>query len=139
MWLQFVRIPHKSIGCMLIVKAFRLARAGVCDFNFDHYGCSVVQQFVSQSVATLPTCGPPLILFPTSKRWGPLGGSGLGATWPTCGPHESAVGCWKVHNYTCISVYIIVCISGMSIHSYKRLLERQNWGAIGKCMHLRWV
>ena len=37
-------------------------------------------------VATLPTCGPLLILPPALKRWGPPGGKGYVATLPTCGP-----------------------------------------------------
>ena len=37
-------------------------------------------------VATLPTCGPLLILPPALKRWGPPGGRGYVATLPTCGP-----------------------------------------------------
>ena len=37
-------------------------------------------------MATLPTCGPPMILPPALKRWGPLGGGGYVATLPTCGP-----------------------------------------------------
>ena len=37
-------------------------------------------------IATLPTCGPPEILLPALKRWGPpLGGRGYVATLPTCG------------------------------------------------------
>ena len=37
-------------------------------------------------VATLPTCGPLLILSPALKRRGPLDGRGYVATLPTCGP-----------------------------------------------------
>ena len=37
-------------------------------------------------VATLPTCGPLLILPPALKRWDPPGGKGFLATLPTCGP-----------------------------------------------------
>ena len=37
-------------------------------------------------MATLPTCGPPLILPPALKRWGPPGGRGYVATLPTCRP-----------------------------------------------------
>ena len=37
-------------------------------------------------VATLPTCGPPLILLPALTRWELLGGKGYLATLPTCGP-----------------------------------------------------
>ena len=32
------------------------------------------------------TCGPPVILPPALKRWGPPGGRGYVATLPTCGP-----------------------------------------------------
>ena len=35
---------------------------------------------------TPPSCGPPLILPPARKRWGPPGGRGYVATLPTCGP-----------------------------------------------------
>ena len=37
-------------------------------------------------VATLPTCGPLLIVSPALKRWGPPGGRGYVATSPTCVP-----------------------------------------------------
>ena len=37
-------------------------------------------------VATLPTCGPPLILPPALKQWGPPGGRGYLATLPTIAP-----------------------------------------------------
>ena len=39
-------------------------------------------------VATLPTCGPLLILPTALKRWGPPGGSSYVATLPTCGPRR---------------------------------------------------
>ena len=38
-------------------------------------------------MATLPTCGPLLILPPALKRWAPPGGKSFVATGPTCGPH----------------------------------------------------
>ena len=37
-------------------------------------------------MATLPTCGPPLIMPPALKRLEPLGGRASAATWPTCRP-----------------------------------------------------
>ena len=49
-------------------------------------------------VATLPTCGPPLILPPTLKRWGPPSRQGLNShlahLWATSVfvPHSAAVG-----------------------------------------------
>ena len=37
-------------------------------------------------VATLPNCGPPLVLPAALKRWDPPGSRGYVATLPTCGP-----------------------------------------------------
>ena len=37
-------------------------------------------------MATLPTCGPPLIMPPVLSRGDPPGGRGYVATLPTCGP-----------------------------------------------------
>ena len=49
-------------------------------------------------VAILPTCGPPLILLPALKRWGPPKRQGLCShlahSWATCdsAPRSEAVG-----------------------------------------------
>ena len=42
--------------------------------------------FEAITIATLPTCGPPLTLPPTLKLVPPPGGRGYVATLPTCGP-----------------------------------------------------
>ena len=96
---------HQRALCYTHVNSGSLPCAPLCGDPLYHMletptfpSIELLESSKNQKVATLPTCGPPLILPPALKRWGHLRRQGmcshLSHLWPTSdfAPSSEAVG-----------------------------------------------